>query len=55
MMLGYYNNIGATYEAYDNEGFFLTGDQGYYDEQGFVHITGRIKDLIKWMAYQVRK
>lgn len=55
MMLGYYNNIAATYEAYDNEGFFHTGDQGYYDEQGFVYITGRIKDLIKWMAYQVRK
>lgn len=52
-MLGYYNNFTATEEVFDDDQFFHTGDQGFYDEQGFVHITGRIKDLIKWTTYQV--
>lgn len=32
--------------AFDTDGFFRTGDIGRVDEHGYVHITGRIKDII---------
>jgi long-chain acyl-CoA synthetase len=41
----YFKNPGAT-EAAFNEGWFLTGDVGFIDPQGFLHITDRKKDLI---------
>jgi oxalate---CoA ligase len=43
---GYLNNEKANQEAFTSEGFFRTGDQGRMDEDGFVVITGRIKELI---------
>ena len=46
IMLGYYENEQATKEAFDNEGFFRTGDVGYIDKDGFIFITGRCKDMI---------
>jgi long-chain-fatty-acid--CoA ligase ACSBG len=45
-MNGYIKNEQATMEVIDNQGFFHTGDTGRVDEQGFVYITGRIKELI---------
>jgi acyl-CoA synthetase (AMP-forming)/AMP-acid ligase II len=33
-------------DAFDAEGFFRTGDLGIVDEQGYVRITGRLKDII---------
>lgn len=44
--LGYYGNQDLTSKAFDNEGFFLTGDIGYIDEDGNIHIIDRKKDLI---------
>jgi acyl-CoA synthetase (AMP-forming)/AMP-acid ligase II len=42
---GYENNPEANQASFV-EGWFRTGDQGYLDEDNFLHLTGRIKDLI---------
>lgn len=43
---GYLNNAKANAESFTKGGFFRTGDQGKKDEDGYVIITGRIKELI---------
>ncbi|XP_055299806.1 probable 4-coumarate--CoA ligase 1 isoform X2 [Sitodiplosis mosellana] len=44
--LGYYKQKDLSASAMDNEGFFLTGDIGFFDKDGNVHIIDRKKDLI---------
>lgn len=46
VMLGYWGNPGATGEVIDAQGFFLTGDVGTMDADGFVRILERKKDVV---------
>ncbi|KAI9480508.1 MAG: hypothetical protein EXX96DRAFT_481277 [Benjaminiella poitrasii] len=43
---GYLNNPKATAESFTADGFFRTGDQGRKDKDGYLILTGRIKELI---------
>jgi malonyl-CoA/methylmalonyl-CoA synthetase len=43
---GYWGMPEATRHAFDDAGFFITGDLGTIDEQGYLHIVGREKDVI---------
>ena len=46
VMLGYFENEEATKETINEDGYLLTGDLGYRDEDGFIYIKGRKKNLI---------
>ncbi|MEI8260930.1 MAG: long-chain fatty acid--CoA ligase [Actinomycetes bacterium] len=43
---GYWNNAAATAEAIDGQGWFHSGDLGTIDDDGFVSITGRKKEIL---------
>ena len=46
VMLGYWNNSRATDEAIDQAGWMHTGDLATMDEEGYINIVGRSKDMI---------
>jgi fatty-acyl-CoA synthase len=46
VMIGYNENPEATAAAIDSEGWLHTGDFGTMDDQGFIRVTGRVKDMI---------
>ena len=46
IMMGYWNNPEATRAVLSEDGWLNTGDQVRIDEHGFIHITGRIKEII---------
>lgn len=46
VMVGYYGAPEATAEVLDEEGWYYTGDLARIDEAGYIHIVGRMRDLI---------
>ncbi|XP_060645235.1 luciferin 4-monooxygenase-like isoform X2 [Drosophila nasuta] len=45
---GYYENIPATREIQDSEGWIHTGDLGYFDDDNYLYIVGRKRDFLKF-------
>jgi acyl-CoA synthetase len=46
LMLGYFDDQAATEAAFNAHGWFMTGDLGWVDENGYLRVTGRTKDVI---------
>nr|GMD33634.1 4-coumarate--CoA ligase-like 5 [Ipomoea batatas] len=53
IMNEYIGNQEATANTLDSDGWLKTGDLGYFDEDGYLYIVDRIKELIKHNGYQV--
>ncbi|XP_023247154.1 4-coumarate--CoA ligase 1-like [Copidosoma floridanum] len=52
-MLGYYRNPKATQEMIDNEGWYHTGDIGYYMKNGEIMMVDRKKEIMKYRGHQI--
>lgn len=50
---GYLNNIDATVGALDKEGWLHTGDIVYFDQEGYLFVIDRLKEVIKYKGFQV--
>ena len=46
-MVGYYKDAEKTAETFTDDGYLRTGDKGEIDNEGFIKITGRLKDIFK--------
>ncbi|GMH01170.1 hypothetical protein Nepgr_003009 [Nepenthes gracilis] len=53
IMKGYVRDEAATAATFDQEGWLKTGDICYFDSDGFLYVVDRLKELIKYKAYQV--
>jgi fatty-acyl-CoA synthase len=53
VMVGYHRMPGETRRAFNDEGFFLTGDLAFVDERGYVSIVGRRKEMIIRAGYNI--
>ncbi len=53
VMVGYLHDAEATAATLDSEGYLHTGDVATVDENGYVTIVDRVKELIKYKGYQV--
>lgn len=52
-MLGYFRDEEATRNAFDAEGFFKTGDIGYFDDAGRLYVSGRKKETFKNRSFSI--
>lgn len=53
VMQGYLNNEKATAETLTSDGWLKTGDIAYIDDEGYMYIVDRLKELIKFKGFQV--
>ncbi|KAG4071325.1 hypothetical protein HA402_004029 [Bradysia odoriphaga] len=53
MSPGYYQDELLTKESFDDEGYFLTGDIGYFDDDGDLFVIDRKGDTFKYQAYVI--
>ncbi len=53
IMRGYWNRPEETADTLTQEGWLRTGDIGQFDEEGYVYVVDRKKELIKYKGYQV--
>ncbi len=53
VMKGYWKNPQATRDTLDEEGWLHTGDVARVDQDGYLYIVDRVKELIKYKGYQV--
>lgn len=51
--LGYWGDDMATAETVDKDGWLHTGDIGHFDENGFLYVVDRKKDILKYRNYQI--
>ncbi len=47
LTIGYYKDEEQTKQIFNHEGYFKTGDRGEIDSEGFLKITGRVKEIFK--------
>jgi acyl-CoA synthetase (AMP-forming)/AMP-acid ligase II len=47
VMKGYWKDEEKTKKAFTADGWYRTGDMGYFDDEGYIYLTGRADDLIK--------
>ncbi|MFJ2781011.1 MULTISPECIES: 4-coumarate--CoA ligase family protein [unclassified Kitasatospora] len=53
VMKGYFGRPSDTAATVDADGWLHTGDIGYVDDRGYLHVVDRVKELIKYKGYQV--
>lgn len=53
IMKGYLNNVEATASTVDKEGWLRTGDIAYFDQDGYLFIVDRLKEIIKYKGFQI--
>jgi hypothetical protein len=51
--IGYLNNEEATMSTIDKDGWLHTGDIVYFDQDGYLYLCDRLKDMIKYKGFQV--
>ncbi|XP_022157857.1 4-coumarate--CoA ligase-like 6 isoform X2 [Momordica charantia] len=53
LMKGYLNNTEATMSTIDHEAWLHTGDVVYFDQDGYLYVIDRLKEIIKYKGFQI--